>query len=91
MQGFFKCTTIKDKIQYSIEFSLEQLHELCALACPYASQASFNKGSSTESASSACLPTQAKKTRSGPPSQIKGTRFTKEEDAKLINIKEKKG
>jgi hypothetical protein len=34
MHGFLKRTTIGDEIQYSIEFSLEQLHELCAVACP---------------------------------------------------------
>ena len=33
--------------------------------------------------------TQAKKARSSPPSQIKGTRFT-EEDAKLIDMRERK-
>jgi hypothetical protein len=76
--------TIGDEIRYGTEFSLEQLHELCALVCPHASQA----GASTGSVGSARPPTQAKKTGSGPPSQIKGTRFTQEEDAKLIDMKE---
>jgi len=89
MHGFLKRTTIRDKIQYSMEFSLEQLYKLCALACPqHTSQAGSNRGSSTRSASSSRLLTQAKKNRSGPPSQIKGTRFTEEEDAKLIDIRE---
>jgi hypothetical protein len=57
MQGFFKRTTIRDKIRYGIEFSLEQLYKLYALACPYASQAGSNRGSFTEFAGSACLPT----------------------------------
>jgi hypothetical protein len=86
MHGFFKRTTIGDEIRYGMEFSLEQLHELCALACPHASRA----GSSIRSIGSSRPPPQAKKTRSGPPSQIKGTRFTQEEDAKLIDMKETK-
>jgi hypothetical protein len=84
MHGFFKRTTIGDEIRYGMEFSLEQLHELCALACPHASQA----GSSIGSVGSSRPPAQTKKTGSGPPSQIKGTRFTQEEDAKLIDMKE---
>jgi hypothetical protein len=84
MLGFFKRTTIRDDIRYSIGFSLEQLHELCALACPYASRV----GSSIGLTGSSRLLTQAKKARSGPLSQIKGTRFTQEEDAKLIDMKE---
>src|SRR5450432_2081827 len=87
MHRFLNRTTIGDEIRYSMEFSLEQLHELCAPACPqHTSQAGSNRGSSTGSAGSFRLPTQAK-TRSGPPSQVKGTRFT-EEDAKLIDMRE---
>jgi hypothetical protein len=84
MHGFFKRTTIGDEIRYGMEFSLEQLHKLCALACPYVSRA----GSYIRSIGSSHLPPQAKKTRSGPSSQIKGTRFTQEENAKLIDMKE---
>jgi hypothetical protein len=92
MHGFLKRTTIGNEIRYSMEFSLEQLRELYARACPqHTSQAGSNKGSSTRSAGSSRLPAQAKKTRPGPPSQIKGTRFTQEEDAKLIDMKEQKG
>lgn len=84
MHGFLKRTTIGDEIRYSIEFSLEQLHELCARARPHASQA----GSYIRSIVSSCPTPQAKKTRSGSLSQIKGTRFTQEDDAKLIDMKE---
>ena len=68
-----------------MEFSLEQLHELCALAGP---QHTSQAGSATGSAGSSRLPTQVRKTGSGLPSQIKGTRFTEKEDAKLIDMKE---
>jgi hypothetical protein len=92
MHGFLKRTTIGDEICYGIEFSLEQLYELCALLCSqYMLQAGSNRDSSTGPVGCSRLRTQAKKTGSGPPSQIKGTRFTQEEDAKLIDMKEKKG
>jgi Myb-like DNA-binding domain len=86
MHGFFKRTLIGDEIRYGMEFSLEQLHELCALACPHASRAV----SSIRSVGSPRPPTRARKTGSGPPPKIKGTRFTQEEDAKLIDMKETK-
>jgi hypothetical protein len=74
IHGFLKRTTIGDKIRYSMEFSLEQLHGLCAPASlQHTLEAGSNRGSSTRPAGSFRLPTQAKKTISGPPSQIKGT------------------
>jgi hypothetical protein len=84
MHGFFKRTMIGNEIRYGMEFSLEQLHELCALVCPHASRA----GSSIGPVDSSRPPPQAKKTGLGPTSQTKGTRFTQEEDAKLIDTKE---
>jgi hypothetical protein len=33
MRRFFKCTTIRNEICYSLDFSLEQLQGLCAIAC----------------------------------------------------------
>jgi hypothetical protein len=89
MRGFFKRTTIGNEIQYGMEFSLEQLQELYAYACPHASHPGSNRYFSTGSASSSRQPTQAKKIRSGPMSQSKRTRFTPEEDARLVNLKEK--
>ena len=50
MHGFLKRTTIGDEIRYSMEFSLEQLHELCVLAGPqHTSQAGFATGSAGSS------------------------------------------
>jgi hypothetical protein len=89
MHGFFKRITIGNEIRYSMEFSLEELQELCASACPHASQASSDRDFSTRSASSSRQPTQAKNIRSGPAPQSKRARFTPKEDARLVKLKEK--
>jgi hypothetical protein len=52
MRGFIKRTMIGNEIRDSMEFSLEQLQELCAVACPlHASSASSNKHFSTRATS----------------------------------------
>jgi hypothetical protein len=89
LHGFLKRTTIGHDIHYGIEFSLEQLQP--PTCPPHISWASSNRDSSTASASSSLLSTQAKKIKSGPPSQSMRTRFTSEEDARLVDLKEMKG
>jgi hypothetical protein len=76
MHGFFKRTTIGNEIRYGMGFSLEQLQELCALACPHSSQAGSDRDFSTRSTSSSRQTTQAEKTRLGLASQRKRIRFT---------------
>jgi hypothetical protein len=50
MRGFFKLTTIKNKVRYSIEFSLEDVQQLCAAAFPlHTSSAGSNASFSAQS------------------------------------------
>jgi hypothetical protein len=91
MNGFFKRTTIGNETRYSMDFSLEQLQGLCALACP---QHATLPNSDRDSVGPANLPkvsTRVKKTRSAPPSRSKRTPFTSKENAMLVDLKENKG
>jgi hypothetical protein len=92
MHGFFKRTTIGNEIRYSMDFSLEQLQGLCAVACPlHATSPSSDRDSSAGPASLPKVSTRVKKTRSAPPSRSKRTPFTSKENAMLVDLKENKG
>jgi hypothetical protein len=69
MHRFFKRTTIRNEIRYSMDFSLEQLQGLCAVVCPlHATSPSSNKDSSVGLAKLPKVSTQVKKTQSALPS-----------------------
>ena len=77
MRGFFKRITIGNEIRYRIEFSLEEIQQLCAVACPlHMSSAGCNGPFSVRLASSSTSNTRAKKTRSDRASRGKRIRFT---------------
>jgi hypothetical protein len=91
MHGFFKRTTIGNEIRYSMDFSLEQLQGLCALACPrHATPPNSDRDSSAGPANIPKVSTRVKKTRSAPPSRSKRTPFTSKENAMLVDLKENK-
>lgn len=91
MQGFFKRTTIGNEIRYSMDFSLEQLQGLCAVACPrHATPPNSDRDSSAGPANLPKVSTRVKKIRSAPPSRSKRTPFTSKENAMLVDLKENK-
>jgi len=92
MHGFFKRTTIGNETRYSMDFSLEQLQELCAVACPlHATPPISDRYFSAGKANLPKVGTRVKKTRSAPPSRSKRTPFTSKENAMLLDLKENKG
>jgi hypothetical protein len=92
MHGFFKHTMIGNEIRYSIDFNLEQLQGLCAVACPlHATPPNSDRDFSVGPANPPKVSTQVKKARSAPPSRNKRTPFTSKENAMLVDLKENKG
>ncbi len=91
LHGFFKRTIIGNETRYCMEFSLEEFQKLRASASPlHTSRANSNVHSSMMIASSFSNPTRTKKPRSALSSRSLRTRFTQEEDTKLIDLKETK-
>ena len=93
MRGFFKLITIGNEVRYSIKFSLEDVQQLCAAAFPlHISSAGSNGHFSARPARPFSASTQAKKNGSdAASSQSKRSRFTEQEDAKLVDLKERRG
>jgi hypothetical protein len=88
MRGFFKLITIGNEVRYGMEFSLEDVQQLCAAAFPlHTSSAGSNASFSAQPSQpfSACA--RAKNA----PSRSKRPRFTEEEDGKLVDLKERRG
>jgi hypothetical protein len=89
MRGFFKLITIRNEVRYGIEFSLEDVQQLCAAAFPLHTSstgpnASFSARPSRRAWSfSACAQAENASSRSKRP------RFTEEEDAKLVDLKQR--
>src|SRR5436190_21248845 len=90
MHGFFKRTTIGNGIRYGMDFSLEQLRELCACLL-HATLPIPDRYFSVGKANLPKVGTRVKKTRSTPPSRSKHTPFTSKEKATLLDLKENKG
>jgi hypothetical protein len=92
MHGFLKRMTIRNEIRYGIKFSLEEVPQLCAVACPlYMSSASSSRHFSTNPVGSCSTVTRAKKTQTAPSSRSKCHSFTRKKDAMLVDLKENKG
>ena len=91
MRGFFKLITIGNEVRYGMEFSLEDVQQLCAAAFPLhtssaGSNASFSARPSRRAQTfSACAPAENALSRNKRP------RFTEEEDAKLVDLKDRRG
>jgi hypothetical protein len=88
---FFKLITIGNEVYYGMEFSLEDVQQLCTAAFPLymslaGSNASFSAWPSQHAQPfSACAPAENALSRSKRP------RFTEDKDAKLVDLKERKG
>jgi hypothetical protein len=92
MRGFFKRITIGNETRYSIDFSLEQLQGLCAVACPlHAIPPNSDRDISARPANLPKVSSRVKKTRLAPPSRSKRSPFTSEKNAMLLDLKENKG
>jgi hypothetical protein len=97
MRGFFKLITIGNEVRYGMEFSLEDVQQLCAAAFPlHTSSASSNASFSARPSRRArhsrrAQPFSACARAENAPSRSKRPRFTEEEDAKLVDLKERRG
>jgi hypothetical protein len=91
MRGFFKLITIGNEVRYGMEFSLEDVQQLCAAAFP------LHMSSAGSNASFSAQPSRHAQTFSAyaraenAPSRSKRPRFTEEDDAKLVDLKERRG
>jgi hypothetical protein len=86
MRGCFKLITIGNEVRYGMEFSLEDVQQLCAAAFPLHTSSASSKASFSARPSQRAQPFSA-----NVPSRTKRPRFTEEKDAKLIDLKEKRG
>jgi hypothetical protein len=92
MRGFFKLITIGNEVRYSIEFSLEDVQQLCAAAFPlHTSSAGSNASFSAWPARPFSARPRAEDASGATVSQSKRPRFAEEEDAKLVDLKERRG
>jgi len=82
--GFFKLVTIGNEVRYGMEFSLEDVEQLCATTLP------LHTSSTGSSTSFSALPSRRAQAKNAL-SQSKRPRFTQEEDAKLLVLREGEG
>ena len=95
MRGFFKLITIGNEVRYGMEFSLEDAQQLCATAFPlHTSSAGSNASLSarpTRPAQPFSVCNRADNASGATQSRNKRPRFTADEDAKLVDLKEGRG
>ena len=91
MRGLFKLITIRNKVRYSIEFSLEDVQRLCAAALPLHTVLAGSNALFSALPSWRAQPFSACARVENAPSQSKRPRFTDEEDGKLVDLKERRG
>ena len=91
MRGFFKLIIIGNEVRYSMEFSLEDVQQLCAAAFPLHMSSASSNASFPARPSRHAQPFSACARAENAPSQSKRPRFTEEEDAKLVDLKERRG
>jgi hypothetical protein len=89
MRGFFKLITIGNEVRYGVEFSLEDVRQLCAAAFPL--HTSLPGSNASARPSRRAQPFSACARAENAPSRSKRPRFTEEEDAKLVDLKERGG
>jgi hypothetical protein len=90
MRGFFKLITIGNEVRYGMEFSLEDVQQLCAAAFPLHTSSVSSNASFSAQPSRRAQPFSDCARAENAPSWSKYPRFTEEEDAKLVDLKEKK-
>jgi hypothetical protein len=91
MRGFFKLITIGNKIRYGMEFSLDDVQQLCAAAFPLHTSSAGSTASFSARPSRRARPFSACARAENAQSRSKRPRFTEEEDAKLVDLKERRG
>jgi hypothetical protein len=89
MRGFFKLITIGNEVRYGMEFSLEDAQQLCAAAFPLHTSSAGSNASLSAQPFSVC--NQADNASGATQSRNKRPRFTADEDAKLVDLKEGRG
>jgi hypothetical protein len=90
MLRFFKLITIGNEVRYSVEFSLEDVQQLCVAAFPLHTSSAGSNASFSARPSRCAQPFSACARAENASSQSKRPQFTEEEDAKLINLKERR-
>jgi hypothetical protein len=90
MRGFFKLITIGNEVCYSIEFSLEDAQQLCAATFPLHTSSAGSNTSFSARPSQRAQPFGACARAKNASSWSKRPRFT-EDDAKLVDLKERRG
>jgi hypothetical protein len=88
MRGFFKLMTIRNEVRYSIELSLEDVQQVCAAAFPLHTSSASSNASFSAWPSRRAQPFSDCAQAKNALSQSKRPRFTEEEDAKLVGLKE---
>ena len=91
MRGFFKLITIGNEVHYGMEFSLEDVQQLCAAAFPLHTSSASSNASFSARPSRRAQPFSACDRAKNAPSRSKRPRFTEEEDTKLVDLKERRG
>jgi hypothetical protein len=88
MCGFFKLITIGNEVHYSMEFSLEDVQQLCTTAFPLHMSLAGSNASFSTRPSRRAQPFSASARAENAPSRSKRPRFT-EEDARLVDLKQR--
>jgi hypothetical protein len=89
MRRFFKLITIGSEVRYSMKFSLEDVQQLCAAA--FLLQSAGSNALFSARPSRRAQPFSACDRAKNVSSRSKRPRFTEEEDAKLVDLKERRG
>jgi hypothetical protein len=91
MRGFFKLITIGNEVRYAMEFNVEDVQQLCAAAFPLHTSSAGSNASFSARPSRRARPFSACAQAENASSRSKRPRFTEEEDAKLVDLKERRG
>jgi hypothetical protein len=90
MRGFFNLITVGNEVRYGMGFSLEDIQQLCAIAFPLHLSFAGSNASFSAQPSQRAQPSNACARAKNAPSRSKRPRFTEEEDAKLVDLKERR-
>jgi hypothetical protein len=89
MRGFFKLITIGNEVRYGMEFSLEDVQQLCAATFPLHTSSAGSNASFSTQPSWRAQPFNTYAPAKNVPSWSKRPRFTEEEDVKLVDLKQR--
>jgi hypothetical protein len=91
MRRFFKLITVRNEVRYSMEFSLENVQQLCVAAFPLHTSSAGSNALFSARPSRHAQPFGACARAENASSWSKRPRFTEEEDVKLVDLKERRG